>query len=217
MRRAARETLNPSSTSTLNFQMETNDDKTSTVMIINVYMPHRRRKRKSYFEDTLQQLESLVQAHKNEHIIICGDFNASVGRNEPGATGAYANRKSTVIDNDHMNERNMEMHQKSCKWQPVIQQGSHIDKAVQTNTAPSSPDGNSGVYDIDAARVGNLHGVYARRARAGCTRHMCAGPARGRQASQAKTTIHAWRHDGSPTDMTSSVGVLSNGMYVALV
>lgn len=36
---------------------------------------------------------------------MCGDLNASIGRNEPAVTGPHANRKTTIIDNAHKNEQ----------------------------------------------------------------------------------------------------------------
>ncbi len=99
--------------------LEDKNDVNTIVMIINVYMPHRKRKCKPFYEDTLRQLESLVQSNSNEHVIICGDFNASLGRNEEKATGAYANRKHTIIDEDHMNERNMLGFMRRCSMWAV--------------------------------------------------------------------------------------------------
>ena len=48
---------------------------------------------------------SIIAKFGSASIILCGDLNAMIGRNEQDATGPHANCKSTKIDNRHKSQQ----------------------------------------------------------------------------------------------------------------
>ena len=61
------------------------------ILIIAAYIPHSGRKRAPFQEDTLQELEDLIQevSTKGECVIVMGDMNAKLKRGVEGLTGKY--------------------------------------------------------------------------------------------------------------------------------
>jgi exonuclease III len=59
--------------------------------IVSAYIPHKARKQAPFREDTLEELQELLtsEAMKGDCVIVMGDMNSKLARNQRGVTGKY--------------------------------------------------------------------------------------------------------------------------------